>query len=562
MTNPIISSSDLSLEVEKLRQSEANLSAQIRKMTEEHNYDNKRLKEKINSLLNCVNEGKLLQQQVTYLQNSILTAEKEKNEALGKMRSFFEANNKKEAEIKDLQEKYSLLLSTKTDLENQLKVWIDKCCAISMESGKDAKIGSKEIQNGDINLKNYQNKYDKQKQIIVELENNLKLKNADIAYKEHRLSQILGHIDLLEKEKEVFMKERERFTTNVKLEELEHLKNLLEEKCVHYDQLSKSYYVLQEKYNCINEKCKAVEEINTKNKLVIEDQLKNINEQSNLLINHNSIIGSLKNQMEEKDIEIEKLKREINLYCQNSSCNGLSPTLVKLLFEMETNIDKLSYILGYENNSLNSSNEDENCPQTIYNLIKQLKSENINNIQKSKVERLEKEIDNLIEKLLESENKSISLEMSLEKLREAPIKNECDLKNTEINVYMQNVKTSQNNNYDEIKKPSDIPLFIWEKINNDKDLCLFLKHQQERLEHLETENDSMHEVYQLFFRKLREDLSTKVENVRNIVGESIITEILQNDVVSKSMSIEEDDNKNVNEEGTLFTDDVGKIIEI
>ncbi|CEF71383.1 Hypothetical protein SRAE_X000071000 [Strongyloides ratti] len=571
------SSTDLLVEVERLRQSEANLSAQIRKMTEEHNYDNKRLKDKINSLLNCVNEGKLLQEQVTYLQNSILTAEKEKNEALLKMESAISMSTKQDTELKNLQEKYSSLLETKTELENQLKVWIDKCCSISMESSSTKEINDKKkvISNGDVNINDLKVKLDYEKQKVVELENELKRKNADIAYKEQRISQILGHIDLLEGEKRTFMIEKERFTRNVKLEELENLQSLVNEKTTQCNQLTNAFYELQEQYKIFDTKYRELGAINQKYKETIQNQYIEINQQFNKITEYNNKVKELEDKIKEKNKEIEEINNTFKIFQDIKTL----PNAYNLLDEIEDKINKLSQLLGvrenenelekeFENNNISNGEENiittngnsneipsefQNTPKTIVEMIRNNKTGKINkntineipsDDQKSKVLKLEKEVENLLEKLLESENKNISLEKSLEKIRTSTnIYEEIYNDSLEANEAKQiyDINSSQINNYEEIKKPSHIPSYIWEKINLDKNLCLFLKHQQEKLEHLETENDSMHEVYQLFFRKLRDDLQTKIDNGKKIGGDDIIAEILQNNIVSKTNSSEKDD---------------------
>lgn len=594
------------MEVERLRQSEANLSAQIRKMTEEHNYDNKRLKDKINSLLNCVNEGKLLQEQVTYLQNSILTAEKEKNEALIKMQNAISLSTKQDTEIKNLQEKYSSLLLTKTDLENQLKIWIDKCCSITMEGGstKETTNKNKINSNNDGELNEFQVKVDQQKQKIIDLENELKRKDADIAYKDQRISQILGHIDLLEKDKKVFMIEKERFTRNVKLEELENLQSLVNEKTTQCNQLTNAFYELQEQYKVFDTKYRELEAINQKYKETIQNQSIEVEQQFEKITNFNNKIENLENKIKEKNKKLEELNNTLQIFQDKK----ILPNAYNLLDEMEDEINKLSQLLGIEeyknelknelendnllnrknniiriyNNSNEMLSEFQNTPKTIFEMIKQNKTGNKNSNtvceapsdnEKSKILRLEREVDNLLEKLLESENKNISLEKSLEKIRTSTnIFEENYNDSLEANEIKQiyNTNSSQINNNEEIKKPSHIPTYIWEKINLDKNLCLFLKHQQEKLEHLETENDSMHEVYQLFFRKLRDDLQTKIDNGKKIGGEEMIAEILQNNIVSKTKSAENEDtllnkeDKNSEENNSIKENYIGagKIIEL
>uniref|UniRef100_A0A0N5CDZ2 GRIP domain-containing protein n=1 Tax=Strongyloides papillosus TaxID=174720 RepID=A0A0N5CDZ2_STREA len=597
--NQNLTSTDLLMEVEKLRQSEASLAAEIRKMTEEHNYDNKRLKDKINSLLICVNEGKLLQDQVTYLQNSILTTEREKNEALIKMESAISLSVKQDHEIKDLQQKYSTLLLTKTDLENQLKVWIDKCCSIAMEGGnKESGNVNKINSNGDINLNDYQIKISQQTQTITELENELKRKNADILYKENRISQILGHIDLLEKELESLMKEKERFTRNVKLEELEELQNVVNEKTRQCDQITNAFYELQEKYKMLDSKYREIEGVCKKYQETLHNANNDFNERfSSKVAEYDNKIKKLQNTIKQKDNKLEKMIKGVN---QISSSNKILPTTFDILDEMEGNINKLSELLsiqrsdggdkkGIENDnsfkmmenklnhtSIETAPDYEITPKAMNSTIENDTPSDLQiDENKLKVLQLERKVENLIEKLLESENKSISLEMSLEKLRSQPyIYDEASNNYLGVNErkQIQNNNPSQTSTHEEIKKPPHIPLYIWEKINVDRNLCLFLKHQQEKLEHLETENDSMHEVYQLFFRKLRDDLSKSIENGSNIVDSDIISKILQNHSDStkeifqeeeeNSQSQDEEENsKNLNSIKECFNG-TGKIIEI
>uniref|UniRef100_A0A0K0EVL8 GRIP domain-containing protein n=1 Tax=Strongyloides venezuelensis TaxID=75913 RepID=A0A0K0EVL8_STRVS len=602
MINQNLTSTDLLMEVEKLRQSEASLAAEIRKMTEEHNYDNKRLKDKINSLLICVNEGKLLQDQVTYLQNNILTTEREKNEALIKMENAVSLSIKQDLEIKDLQQKYTTLLLTKTDLENQLKVWIDKCCFIAMEGGnKESGNVNKINSNGDINLNDYQIKISQQTQTITELENELKRKNADILYKENRISQILGHIDLLEKELESLMKEKERFTRNVKLEELEGLQNIVSEKTKQCDQITNAFYELQEQYKILDSKYREIEGVCKRYRESLHNANNDFNERfSSKVTEYDNKIKGLQSTIKEKDNQLEEMEKIFRKVNQIPSSSKILPTTLDILDEMERNINKLSELLsiqiceggnkkGVENgNSFNEMESKLNHSSIETSPDYEISSKTINSTKeddtssdllidenKLKVLQLERKVENLIEKLLESENKSIVLEMSLEKLRSQPyIYDEASNNFLGVNErkQIQNNNPSQTNTHEEIKKPPHIPLHIWEKINIDRNLCLFLKHQQEKLEHLETENDSMHEVYQLFFRKLRDDLSKSIENGSNIVDNDIVSKILQNHSDSakensqeekgiRQSQNEEENSKNLNSINECFNG-TGKIIEI
>uniref|UniRef100_A0A0N4ZML9 Uncharacterized protein n=1 Tax=Parastrongyloides trichosuri TaxID=131310 RepID=A0A0N4ZML9_PARTI len=96
----------------------------------------------------------------------------------------------------------------------------------------------------------------------------------------------------------------------------------------------------------------------------------------------------------------------------------------------------------------------------------------------------------------------------------------------ENNEYCEKIKELQKEN-DELKEREDLMKMelgsiklqlstknhrhLFDKINDDPELKKYFNNQQMLLEHLETENDSMHEMYHLMFEKLRHQL----KNVNN-----------------------------------------------
>uniref|UniRef100_A0AC35U722 HAP1 N-terminal domain-containing protein n=1 Tax=Rhabditophanes sp. KR3021 TaxID=114890 RepID=A0AC35U722_9BILA len=84
-----------------------------------------------------------------------------------------------------------------------------------------------------------------------------------------------------------------------------------------------------------------------------------------------------------------------------------------------------------------------------------------------------------------------------------------------------NIPTSnQDFEFDNGVEPVYLSPELQEKVNKDNDIKCYIKRQQERLEHLELENDSMHELYQLLFCKMRSELIAEKKKNQSSMDES------------------------------------------
>ncbi|CEF66313.1 Hypothetical protein SRAE_2000098300 [Strongyloides ratti] len=261
-------------------------------------------------------------------------------------------------------------------------------------------------------------------------------------------------------------------------------------------------------------------------------------------IEYNTQCHRYKLEIEELKITISKLKdlndkahkRIYKLKQENDELNGI-------ILELE---DKLSHNnmtinnLIIKNNEMKEMNEeykkqlDEEKEKCIKLSIRPSEECLIN-----KITEQSKEYEDKLKEVINSKD-DLKHELDILKEKYSSITEEYMLSRGEVSVLEKEIN--------ELKEKEDImkmeigslKLQISEKnkkslvgrINDDPELKKYLNTQQMMLEHLEIENDSMHEMYQLMFRKIKEQLvEKKCNDDERIYDNNILSMNVEKNVV-------------------------------
>uniref|UniRef100_A0A0K0ECM2 Viral A-type inclusion protein n=1 Tax=Strongyloides stercoralis TaxID=6248 RepID=A0A0K0ECM2_STRER len=225
-------------------------------------------------------------------------------------------------------------------------------------------------------------------------------------------------------------------------------------------------------------------------KLEIEELKITISKLKDLNDKAHKRIYKLEQENDELNVVILNLEEKLshnnmtinNLIIKNNEIKEMNKDYKKQLYEEKEKCTKLS-IKPFEENLINEQNKKyENEIKEVINCKDYLKQE---------LDILTEKFSSLKKERLQSKEEISILTDEINKLieREDTLKMEIDLLKSQL--------LKQN------KKP------LIERINDDPELKKYLATKQMMLEHLETENDSMHEMYQLMFRKIKNQLEEK-----------------------------------------------------
>uniref|UniRef100_A0A0K0F6R2 Uncharacterized protein n=1 Tax=Strongyloides venezuelensis TaxID=75913 RepID=A0A0K0F6R2_STRVS len=261
-------------------------------------------------------------------------------------------------------------------------------------------------------------------------------------------------------------------------------------------------------------------------------------------IEFNTQCHRYKLEIEELKVTIKKLeelnnkahKRIYKLEQENECLNGMileleekidyeNRTISNLIIkngEMKELNEMYMKELGIEkgNNSRLSIRPSEEALVNTLEKQKKVDEDEIENIRNSR-NILKHELDTLQKKYSSVEDEYLQSKEELCKLREEinELKEREDVMKMEIGSLKLQLSTKNQK-------------ALFERINDDPELKKYFNNQQMKLEHLEIENDSMHEMYQLMFKKIKDQLGReKCNNNEEICDDNILSLEKEKEVV-------------------------------